>query len=95
MRTFFKKNYNEVLKWLRIDDNLIDALISKDYFTRTQLQSVASGSPDAGGVPLLEMIKRSSIATYNRFVQYVELLKPDLAMLLKRQAGKGLSDNFT
>jgi hypothetical protein len=95
MRTVFKKNYHKVLKWLRIDDNFIDALISKDYFTRTQLQSVASGSPDERGVPQLDMIKRSSIATYNRFVQYVELLQPDVALLLKGQAGEGLSNILT
>ena len=69
MRTALKENYHDVLELLRIDDKLIDALISKECFTVTQLESVITGSPVERGVRLLDMIKRSSIATYNRFVQ--------------------------
>jgi Caspase recruitment domain len=94
MKTALKENYHDVIELLCIDDKLIEALISKECLTLTQLESL-TGSPVERGVRLLDMIKRSSIATYNRFVQCVELEQPNLAMLLTGQAGKDLSNDFT
>jgi hypothetical protein len=95
MRTAIKNNYDIVLEWLRIDNKFTDALISKEGLTPALLASVTTGSPVERGVRLLDMIKRSSIATYNRFVQCVELVQPNIAMLLKGEAGKGHSKDFT
>jgi hypothetical protein len=95
LKTALEKYDHEVLEWLRTDEKLIDAIISKECLTLTQLQSV-TGSPDERGFRLLDTIKRSSVTTYNRFVQCVEQLRPNIATLLKgKAAGKGHSNDFT
>jgi hypothetical protein len=86
MRNVLTINSSEIVELLDTDDDLIKALISTGCFARKQLESV-NGTTDERSTKLLDKIARSSIATFNRFVQCLYLKRPYVVPLL---AGEGI-----
>jgi hypothetical protein len=91
VRNVLKTNSREIIKLLDTDDDLIGAVISKCSFGSEQLESV-TGTTDERSTKLLDKIARSSIATYNRFLDCLRHMRPNVVPLLPGE-GKDLLNN--
>jgi hypothetical protein len=66
------ENYADIIELLDLDDDLINALVSKDYFTQQQLSRVVRTSDQRERcTKLLDMLLRCSIGNFNQFVKYI------------------------
>jgi bacterioferritin-associated ferredoxin len=66
------ENYADIIELLDVDDDLINALVSRGCFTQQQLSRVVRASDQRERcMKLLDMLLRSSMGNFNQFVKYI------------------------
>ena len=87
--TIIRENASELLERLVTDDALIEAMKSKSCFTQQQLTIIQSVSDlHERNKMLLEILSRSSLEKFNRFVDLLRAMKPHIVPLLTGNEGK-------
>ena len=81
----------DIVERLNTDDDLIEAVISEGCFTSEQLENVR-GAVVERSTKLLDKIKRSSMATLNRFLRCLRLKRSHVVQFLD-VAGKFFSNS--
>jgi hypothetical protein len=97
VRTVLRESYAEIIKLLNVDDDMINALVSRGCFTQQQLDDVSCISGQRKRcMKLLDMILRSSMGNYNICLQYMKKINMQCTPLLEGSAGKEINftDNF-
>jgi hypothetical protein len=91
--SIIRKNKLELAELLDLDtdDDLIGAIYSKSYFLQQQLTSIQSVSDlRKRNMKLLDILTRSSRATFNRFVDCLRTTQRHIVPLLTGNKGKQL-----
>jgi hypothetical protein len=87
MEAVIENSYGPTAELLRVDDKLIEAVVSEGCFKKEQLENV-TGTPFEKSKKLLDKFTRSDINNLNRFVRCLRVMRPEVVLLLTRQAGK-------
>jgi hypothetical protein len=86
MKEVIGKSYVQIVELLRVDAQLIDAVVSAGCFKREQLEDM-TGTLHEKSRKLLDKFKRSDIRNLNRFVRLLRVMRPEVVQLLTGQAG--------
>jgi hypothetical protein len=82
-----ENSYDQIAELLRVDTELIEAVVSNGCFERDQLEGV-TGTPYEKSKKLLDKFRRSDISKLNRFVRCLRNMRPKVVPLLTGEAGK-------
>jgi hypothetical protein len=86
------ENYADLIELLDVDDDLINALVSRGCFTQQQLSRVVRASDQRErSTKLLDMILRSSMGNFDQFMRYIVNTWFGRTGLLQGSAGKEIN----
>lgn len=77
----------QIAELLRVDEKLMNAVVSRGCFKRQQLENV-TGTPYQKSVTLLDKFRRSDMRNLNCFVQCLAHIQPEVVPLLTGEASK-------
>jgi uncharacterized protein YajQ (UPF0234 family) len=92
MKEVLRVNYVHITAVLRVDAELIQAVVSKGCFKTEQLESVA-GTLYEKSSKLLDKFRRSNTRNLNHFIRILRDIQPKVVPLLTGEAGRVQTDN--
>jgi hypothetical protein len=88
VKTIIRINYDEIVQLLRVDEKLIESVISKGCFERAQLESINCSPVGMRSKMLLDKLRRNNLNNFHRFIRCLFDVQPRIVPLLNGEAGK-------
>jgi hypothetical protein len=94
VKNIIRINYEEIMKLLRVDEKLIESMISKGCFKREQLENITGSPVRMSSMKLLDKLIRSNMKNFYCFILCLFDVQSQIVPLLTEEAGKDSSRNF-